>query len=189
MRLPTIAPTKAFTTAGVLTLAGIATGLVYVASPGPYTMVAFLGPGHGCFFAGMVLFALGALSVYRQNLESITHRTLAAGAVVCEQGQDAEHVFVIGSGEVEFVHRDDEGRELVLGRLGPDTHFGEVAVLNGRPYNATGRAVTDVELVAVNRTGFERLYERLPHMRKRIDAELHRKRALVAERHPGLEMK
>jgi CRP-like cAMP-binding protein len=179
MSILNIAPAKAFVVAGILTLAGIACGLIYVAASTPYTMILFLGPGQLCFLLGIALFIRGALSAYRQRVEGITHRKLRSGEVVYEQGQVPEHVFVIGSGEVEFVRKETGGGEMVLGRLGPDTHFGEMAILAGTPQPATARAVTDVELVAIHKAGFERLYGQLPALRSRIDAELHRKKAAI----------
>ena len=180
-----LAPQRALTAAGILTLIGILVGLIYVTWSTPYTMVLFLGPGQLCFFLGIALFIYGAVAIYRQRVEGITERKHRQGDVIYEQGQAAEHVFLIGKGEVEFAHREKDGQEMILGRLGPDSHFGEFAILSGTPYQATARAVSDCDLVAIHRSGFERLYGQLPALQKRIDAELHRKKALVEERQTG----
>jgi CRP-like cAMP-binding protein len=165
--------------AGLLTLGGIATGLIYVQNSTPFTMVLFLGGGLLLFSGGMALFLYAQLCDVRSRLESFETRQFKEGDVIYHQSDPAEHFFVVSKGEVEFTREQPDGNEVVLGRLGPEDHFGEFGVLGNLPCQATARAVTLVEVLLVHRTDFERMYTNLASFRKRIDDEMSRRRELI----------
>lgn len=74
-------------------------------------------------------------------------RGLAPGATLVEQGEPAAELLVVLEGEVEIVTGD--GRvEVVLGRRGPGTVIGEVALVDDGLRSATVRALTPVRLRA-----------------------------------------
>jgi hypothetical protein len=69
---------------------------------------------------------------------------VAAGNNVFAEGDRGDRFYVIDSGEVE-----------ILGaRHGPGGYFGEIALLRDVPRTATVHAVSDVELVALERDDF-----------------------------------
>lgn len=80
-------------------------------------------------------------------------RRLAPGEVLFAEGEPSELVGRIESGALEVVRRVGE-RELVLARLGPGEHVGEMGVLEGRPRAATVRAVEPTRLVLLGREAF-----------------------------------
>ena len=164
---------------GLLTLGGIATGLIYVQHSTPYTMVLFLGVGQVMFLGGIALFLYAQICDVRSRLKSFEARQFREGDVIYQQADSADQFFVVIKGEVEFTRKQPDGSEVVLGRLGPEEHFGELAVLGNLPYQATARAVTDVEVLSVHRRDFDRLYTHIPTFRRRIDAEAPRRRGLL----------
>jgi putative ABC transport system ATP-binding protein len=84
-----------------------------------------------------------------QHEERPTHEvTYSAGESVFEQGDPADLVYVIESGEVEVIRVLADGGEELLTRLGPDMYFGELGPFLGFPRSASVRAVTDVVLMA-----------------------------------------
>jgi hypothetical protein len=95
----------------------------------------------------------------RHRLFDVERR--AAGTVICRQGQTGECAYFIRSGEVEVV-READGQSAVIARLGPGQYFGEAALLQNAPRNATVRAVTDVELAVLGKENFLNLIRLLP---------------------------
>jgi CRP-like cAMP-binding protein len=73
----------------------------------------------------------------------------ARGQTVVRQGDRGDRVFVVADGEVE-VSIDDA----VVGRQGPGTEFGEIALLRDVLRTATVTTLSDVELLALPREVF-----------------------------------
>lgn len=81
-------------------------------------------------------------------------RTVRAGEVIIKEGDQAAGFFVINSGKVEVVQGADGANPTHLGNLGPGDFFGEMALFEGFPRNATVRAVDDTECLAMTRWDF-----------------------------------
>jgi ABC-type lipoprotein export system ATPase subunit len=64
-----------------------------------------------------------------------THRAqkqkVAPGATILQQGEAVEHFFMIVSGEVDIVVKNDQSKEMRLARLGQGQFFGEVELTQG----------------------------------------------------------
>jgi CRP-like cAMP-binding protein len=67
-----------------------------------------------------------------------------AGMPIVREGEAGDRFYVVRSGTVEIVGRT----------FGPGTGFGEIALLRDVPRTATAMAVTDAELVALERGPF-----------------------------------
>ena len=65
--------------------------------------------------------------------------TYEPGEVLFREGETADAAFVIMDGEVEILAETHTG-EVVVGTLGKDQLFGELALLNSSPRSATLRA-------------------------------------------------
>lgn len=85
-------------------------------------------------------------------------RTYKAGDVIFRQGDAAEELYVIQSGQVEI----RLGNRL-LDTLPEHSIFGEMALIDGAPRSATAVAVTDVRIVPVGEKQFLFLVSRTPH--------------------------
>lgn len=84
-----------------------------------------------------------------QHEERPTHDvSFAAGESVFEQGDNAQLIYVIKSGEVDVIRILADGGEEPLNQLGPDQYFGELGPFLGFPRSASVRAKTDVVLTA-----------------------------------------
>ncbi len=83
-------------------------------------------------------------------------RTLAAGEVLFEQGDPADAVFVIDSGEVEVYRPAGDGGEERLAVLGPGRYFGEIGPLLKLPRTASVRALVDTRLTGMGLREFRR---------------------------------
>lgn len=166
---------KHLTVAGILALVALVTAVVYAFRSTPYTMILFLGGGTTLLVAATALFAWAIWKDLQGRLKSINTRQFAPGQVIYSKGEPAEHVYVITKGQVEVVYADPAKGDVVLARLGPEEYFGETAILSRLPRQATARAIDSVEVLAIHRTDFLRLYANLPRLRARIEA-LHAER-------------
>ncbi len=81
-------------------------------------------------------------------------RTVKAGEVIIKEGDQPAGFFVINSGKVEVVQGVDSSSPQRLAELGPGDFFGEMALFEGFPRNATVRAVDDTECLAMTRWDF-----------------------------------
>jgi CRP/FNR family transcriptional regulator len=94
----------------------------------------------------------------RRDLERLSKlmvpRVVKAGEVIIKEGDQAAGFFVISSGKVEVVRGVDGPSPQVLNTLSPGDFFGEMALFEGFPRNATVRAVEDSECMAMTRWDF-----------------------------------
>jgi len=90
------------------------------------------------------------------------------GAVVIEEGDSGDSLFMIKSGAARVVAHMF-GREIELARLGEGDLFGEVAFLTGRPRTASVIAVGPLEAYEINRLEVEQLIERNPEVMSRLE--------------------
>jgi len=173
---------KHLTIAGCLALVGLLTAVIYACQSTPYTMVLFLGGGSALLLAATGLFGWTVWKDLSARLESIVTRQFAPGQLIFHQGDPAEHVFIVTKGQVEAVYADPAKGNVLLGRFGRDEFFGETAILNRLPRQVSARAVDAVELLAIHRTDFLRLYTSLPRLRARIDAQQAQRQALLKKK-------
>ncbi len=95
------------------------------------------------------------------------HRQLAGEEVVFHEGDHGEEMFVIQSGRIRIT-KAFGGEERVLAELGPGEFFGEMAILNNEPRNATARAVSPSVLLVYDKDTFEQMLMNNPNVAVRM---------------------
>ena len=78
--------------------------------------------------------------------------TFEDGAVLANQGDEADAFFVIVQGAADVVRDGEQVR-----KLSPGDYFGEIALVEGGPRTATVTANGAVEVLVVKRQAFQRL--------------------------------
>ncbi len=136
--------------------------------PGPISLSAFMMVAHVLIAVGVTLYVVTAI-IYFKRRRGVTRVRFPAGETVFHQGDPADYIYTIISGEVEVVrHTPDQG-ETILNRLGPGQYFGEMAVLSNAPRNASVRTLTPVEAMSVRRMDFQTLYMYVPGLRQNME--------------------
>lgn len=97
-----------------------------------------------------------------------------AGGYLCHRGDASDSVFVVLSGEAEFLLEGPDGTRK-LGQEGAGAVIGEVGVLCDRPRSTTVRAVNDLELLRLSRESFFRLMNDNPRFSLSVARELARR--------------
>jgi CRP/FNR family cyclic AMP-dependent transcriptional regulator len=94
---------------------------------------------------------------------NIDAQTIKAGGTIFREGDEAQELFVIKSGQV----RIQIGNRTIT-ELSADSIFGEMALIDNEPRSATATAVTDVELVAVSEKQFLFLVSQTPYFALKV---------------------
>jgi CRP-like cAMP-binding protein len=77
----------------------------------------------------------------------------AAGEKICRQGETGDSFYIIRSGKIGVEIRDSEGEIFLRNEMAIGNYFGEMALLTGEPRSATVFAITDAELLMVDKEG------------------------------------
>jgi len=105
------------------------------------------------FLAGTTVFAGHTPTSLTEIAEQMTVERYRAGQNVFRQGDRGDRFYLLRSGKVEVVREDQGGR--VAATLGRGECFGEAALLEDKPRNATVRTVEDAELYALSEASFK----------------------------------
>jgi CRP/FNR family cyclic AMP-dependent transcriptional regulator len=103
----------------------------------------------------------------RRELALVARRaedvTVAPGKVLVSEGETGQQFFVIMGGEAKLTRR---GRKIAT--LGPGDAFGELALLDKHPRNATAVAETSMELVVLGQREFAGLIDDVPGFARKL---------------------
>jgi len=94
------------------------------------------------------------------------------GSILIEEGETGDAFYVVIYGNLRVSH-DVDGRHLNLALLQPGDFFGEWSLLTGAPRAATVSALSQTELVAIDRMAFLKIMQLHPEIRDHIDLEAH----------------
>jgi CRP/FNR family transcriptional regulator, cyclic AMP receptor protein len=107
----------------------------------------------------------------RRELALVARRAedvvVPAGKVLVSEGETGQQFFVIMSGTAKLTRR---GRRIAT--LGPGDSFGELALLDKHPRNATAVAETPMELVVIGQREFAGLIDDVPGFARKLLAAM-----------------
>ena len=99
----------------------------------------------------------------REQLAQVVElRALEAGTTLFKAGEPGESLYVVKSGDVELYIRDKTGQKIVLTVAGAGEIFGELALLDRGARTATAIALSDTELIELDRDDLLLLIQRTP---------------------------
>jgi len=95
---------------------------------------------------------------YPRLAAAFVSKTYHPGDVIIRQGEAGNEMFFIRRGNAEVLVQGGSGEEPVkVNVLGAEDYFGEAALINETPRNATIVAATDMEVKTLSRTDFQAL--------------------------------
>lgn len=92
---------------------------------------------------------------------STRRKSFTSGETVVEIGEPGRSLYVILAGEVQVVYPSPNS-DFELARLGPGDFFGEMALLNEKPRSATVRALSDLDVIVLDKEDFRRVVTATP---------------------------
>ncbi|MFZ5448855.1 MAG: cyclic nucleotide-binding domain-containing protein [Thermodesulfobacteriota bacterium] len=124
------------------------------------------------FFRKIFLFQNLEEDEIQQVLSHTMRRNFPAGAVIIQEGDPGDSLFIMLTGEVEITKQltlaldEDTPKERVFIRLKAENgvYFGEMALLENETRSATVTALTDCSLLELHQKDFLDLIERNPGM-------------------------
>ncbi|HEX9665805.1 MAG TPA: FAD-dependent oxidoreductase [Thermodesulfobacteriota bacterium] len=107
------------------------------------------------------------------------------GDCIFMQGDPGTNFYVIESGEVEVIRNGEEGKSRsILAVLGPGDFFGEMALIDNHPRNATIRARTAVEVLVMGRNVFQQISSTMAPFREILANAVRRRSGYLWQRFP-----
>ena len=95
-------------------------------------------------------------------------RVLKPGETVFWEGDAPDWFYMVVKGRVKVLKHSSLGKEFIIAFFGPGEMFGEVAVLQGKPYPASAQAVDDTEVLGIRREELLSFLGRRPEVSLRI---------------------
>src|SRR4249919_903176 len=84
----------------------------------------------------------------------VKRRTLPRGSTIFAKGDPGTGLMGVLAGSVKISVPSADGRDIVLNIIHEDEIFGEIALLDGHPRTADATAMTDCELMVIERRDF-----------------------------------
>jgi len=89
-------------------------------------------------------------------------RSFKAGDSICRLGDHGDSMMAVVIGSVRISRPTSRGKEIILADLGSGELFGEIALLDGKPRSANVVALTNCELMVLERRNVVPFLERNP---------------------------
>jgi CRP/FNR family cyclic AMP-dependent transcriptional regulator len=106
------------------------------------------------FLSGHPIFGALGPQLLDQLSSYAIPRSFKRGATVFERGDSGTALFAICSGTVKISAPSADGKGAVFNLISEGAIFGEIAVLDGLPRTAAATALTDCELMVIERRDF-----------------------------------
>ncbi|MBP7453308.1 MAG: Crp/Fnr family transcriptional regulator [Ottowia sp.] len=112
--------------------------------------------------------------------EQGTQRHYRRGAIIIQEGERGDTLYIVRSGRLRAFVSDAAGKELTLGVYGPGEYVGEMS-LDGGPRSASVEATEDTVCAVVTRSALLAYIARYPDFALELMARLIRRARLATE--------
>jgi NADH:ubiquinone reductase (H+-translocating) len=124
----------------------------------------------------LILFPRDLSHLRAKTTDRVSHAHYQPGEYIFRQGDAPANFYVIETGEVEILRESQDRPEgEVLALLGSGAFFGEQALINNEPRNASPRARTTVEVLVMGRNVFSQMSKALTPLRDALAKTLNRR--------------
>lgn len=138
------------------------------------------------FLATVPLFASLEPAEVARFAEVTREKVFPKGAVILQENDPGDALFVVRSGRVKVVLIGEDGREVILSVLGVGEHFGELSLIDAQPRSAHVFAMEESAMLILHRDDFRRRVEGNPTVAWAMLTELSRRLRRADEKIGGL---
>jgi len=128
------------------------------------------------FFSGLCTAEIQLLSPF------FAPQTWVAGTVVFEQGDYADYLYLVVTGEMTIRYKPDDGPMMNITHVVPGGIFGWSAAMGNPTYTSGAVCALDTEVLSIRGVDLRMLFVKHPELGKVI---LERLSAIIAERQQG----
>ena len=93
---------------------------------------------------------------------TVSVRQFGAGEMLVRAGEQGDSMFIVRSGKAEVFGHTADGQIRHIANYARGDVTGEMALMTGEPRTASVRALTDLEVIEMDREGFVRLFKEHP---------------------------
>ncbi len=98
----------------------------------------------------------------RLLVPTVAVRQFGAGEMLMRAGEQGDSMFIVRRGTAEVFATAADGQTRHLANYARGDFTGEMALMTGDPRSASVRAITDLEVIEMDREGFTRLFKEHP---------------------------
>lgn len=91
-----------------------------------------------------------------------TTRQYRRSTLIINEGDESDSLYVVISGRLKVYRSDEQGKEIILGFLGPGESFGELALLDQAPRSASVETQETTQLASISQRAFYGFLESHP---------------------------
>ena len=108
-------------------------------------------------------------------------RTYPKNTVVINEGDEANALYVLLSGQVKVYLSNEEGKEIIVNMQGPCEHFGELALLDSTTRSASVMTTEKTKLAVISKPDFQRMLADNPGIALSLIRDLTRRVRVLSE--------
>jgi uncharacterized membrane protein len=113
---------------------------------------------------GVEIFKLLPEDGQKTLAEIVDVKDLCAGETLFHAGDPGDEMYIVHTGDIEIYIRDTAGQKIVVSVPQQGKWFGEIALLDRAPRTATAVALTDAQLLVLDRDDLEFIFTKNPHI-------------------------
>ncbi|MEA2080725.1 MAG: Crp/Fnr family transcriptional regulator [Pseudomonadota bacterium] len=110
-----------------------------------------------------------------------TLRTYPKNTLVINEGDEANALYVVISGQVKVFLSNEDGKEIIVNMQGPCEHFGELALLDSTPRSASVMTSEKTKLAIVSKSEFQRMLAKHPGIALSLIRDLTRRVRVLSD--------
>jgi len=87
---------------------------------------------------------------------AVMRRSAPRGAVIMREGERVDSLYIVVAGRLKVMMGEADGKEMILGILGPGEIFGEMGLIDDGPRSASVIAIEPCDLLVVTKRVFKK---------------------------------